>query len=199
MGWIGVAAVLSFATCAMTSLPNIAGQRLEVHDSAAPADAIVVLGAGMMGDGSLNDQSMRRLMHGLLLYKEGFSPLIIFTGPREHGHFSESEVRANIAEKLGLPEEAIIAGIEVDTTRDEAQRVAAILHERHMNHVLLITESLHTRRAKAVFEKAGLSVTASPSDELPDIAGSPMERLMLTIRVFSESAALTYYKLAGFI
>src|ERR1700722_7682641 len=85
MGWIGIAAVLCFAACLMTSLPNIAGHRLEVRDNLSPADAIVVLGAGMMADGSLNDQSMRRLLHGLLLYKDGYAPLIVFTGPREHG------------------------------------------------------------------------------------------------------------------
>jgi uncharacterized SAM-binding protein YcdF (DUF218 family) len=199
MGTLGMVALLSAALCALTPLPNVVGHRFEVQGPPVHADAIVVLGAGLMGNGSLTFDSMQRMLSGLLLYEEGWAPLIVFTGDSQHGRLSESDLRANIAEKLGLAPEAVIGSIAVHTTRDEAQRVAAILGKRGLNRILLVTESLHMRRAKAVFEKSGLTVDPVPSDDLPDIATLPSERLALTFRLLEESTALTYYKLAGYI
>jgi uncharacterized SAM-binding protein YcdF (DUF218 family) len=98
-----------------------------------------------------------------------------------------------------VPATAIIELHDVRTTRDEAQESAAELGRRDLRHVLLVTESLHMKRAKLVFEAAGLTISPASSDNFPSVAKSADERFLLLKRVVVHSFGLLYYGLAGFI
>src|SRR5437588_493788 len=55
------------------------------------------------------------------------------------------------------------------------------------------------RRAKRVFDTAGLTVQPAISTDWISVAASPKDRLWLTMRLMQESAALVYYRVAGYI
>ena len=77
---------------------------------------------------------------------------------------TEGDVLAAQARALGVPADRIaVTGLVVNTA-DEAREVAALLGARQMPHarVLLVTSAFHMRRARQVFQQAGLVVEPFP-------------------------------------
>src|SRR5690242_7822461 len=92
---LGIATFVAFLLCVLTPLPNLLGKYLSVPSTVGPADAIVVLGAGVLIDDSLTDESMRRFISGVSLFKENRAPMIVLLGPvRGRRGRSEAETRA---------------------------------------------------------------------------------------------------------
>lgn len=199
---LGVVTVITFIVVTLTPATNAVGHRLAVtSDRLQPADAIVVLGAGLLRGGALDEESMRRVIAGIELFKKGMAPIIVLSGtarPDSPG-LSEAAVRAKLAESLGIPPGAIFKEETANTTREESIHIARTLRARNAAKVLLVTESLHMRRAEQVFEHAGLAVQSAVSADYPALLVSPGDRLWLAMRVAQESAALIYYHLAGYI
>jgi uncharacterized SAM-binding protein YcdF (DUF218 family) len=183
----------------LTPVVNVGSRAIAIPADVRPADAIVVLGAGMRGDGELSSESLERFFYGVVLYKRGLAPILIVSGPPQGGSRAEASVRADLAVALGIPAAAIGQMPDVNTTRDEAYRCAELLSASGHKHVLLVTEPLHIRRATRVFEAAGLRVSPAPSDNFALNAAAPMERLYAFKSLAVQVAALIYYRMSGFI
>ncbi len=196
---LGVLTILCFFAIVMTPISNIAGKALSVQPELIPADAIVVLGSGLMPDSTLGYESQQRFLYGLRLYKKGLAPLVILSGPARPHTEPESTIRAQIASELGVPRSAILEMPEIKTTREEALEAVSLLKAKNLKHVLLVTEALHMRRSKMIFERVGLRVSAAPSDAFPEYARSALDRLKLMQDVLKHSAGLLYYRIAGYI
>src|SRR5215471_14719356 len=86
--YLGVLTVAAFFITAMTPATNFIGRRLAVMaNDIQPADAIIVLGAGVMGNGALDSESMRRAIAGIRFYKRGLAPILVLSGPgRSENH-----------------------------------------------------------------------------------------------------------------
>src|SRR5262249_16088836 len=126
--------------------------------------------------------------------------LIVFSGPprRDDPQRTEAEQRSVLAQNMGIPVEAILKEETANTRRDEAVRISRLLMHRGLRKILQVTDSLHLRRSKLVFEGTGLYVYPAASDDYSVSAVSPKDRLFLASRVIEESAALAYYRLAGY-
>ena len=200
---LGVLTVAGFLITAMTPLSNVVGRRIAVAShQLQPADAIVVLGAGVMGNGTLDSDSLRRVIAGIQLYKKGLAPIVVLSGsgmgPGTHEE-TEAQMRTGLAESMGVPPAAIIKEETANTTFEESIHISAALHARGAGHILLVTDSLHMRRAMRVFAHAGLDVQPAVSADYPAALTSPQGRLWLAMRIAQESAAMIYYRLAGYI
>jgi uncharacterized SAM-binding protein YcdF (DUF218 family) len=192
---LGALTVVAFVLAAFTSAPRIAARRLALMPDIGPAQAIVVLGASGYRDGTLGDASLRRAVAGIRLYREGLAPRLVFLGM-----VGEAESRARLAISLGVPREAIITESEEPTTRAEAHRIAVVLRDRlGVREILLVTDVLHMRRSRDLFERAGLVVRPAPTDTGVLGAASPERRLLLTRYVAQELAAIAYHKVFGYL
>jgi len=100
---------------------------------------------------------------------------------------------------MGVPPSAILTEESANTTFEEAIHIAAALHQRGAGHILLVTDSLHMRRAMRVFAHAGLVVQPAVSADYPAEPTSAKGRLWLAMRIAQESAAMIYYRVAGYI
>jgi uncharacterized SAM-binding protein YcdF (DUF218 family) len=105
-----------------------------------------------------------RIMHALLLYREGKIKKILITGGSiditGEVHASEAKYLADILRLAQVPEEDIILETKARNTRENAQFSKEILDKKFPNQsYLLITSAFHLRRARACFEKVGLKVT----------------------------------------
>src|SRR5262249_6393935 len=139
------------------------------------------------------------LLFGMRLYKERLAPILMLSGPARPDTAPEATVRARIAVEMGIPQSNILEMTDVQTTHDEATQGWRILSPLGIKHVLLVTESMHMRRSRAVFEASGFMVSAAPSDNLPHMAESPMDRLVLCAKLLMHCAGLIYYRMAGYI
>jgi uncharacterized SAM-binding protein YcdF (DUF218 family) len=193
----GAVALAVFGLLAFTPLAGAVSRRLETTLELRPADAIVVLGAGASRDGQLSNQSLRRLIGGLTLYRRGLAPRVIVMGPTHEGGPVEAEIRADQARDLGIPAEALVIESQGVTTRHEAALAAARLRETGGRRVLLVTGVQHMHRARLLFARAGLEVIPAPVVEISADAERPENRLELARLVVQEAIARMYYRLAG--
>ena len=194
-GWIAVG--LSFAI-ALTPVTNDIARAFEIPSRIEKASAIVVLSAGLKEDGELSDESMRRAILGIALYAKQLAPLVVFSGPGSKVKMpTEAKLRAQMAQELGVPSEAILTVDDARTTLEESVRIADLLSTHGKKRILLVTDSLHMRRASSLFESANYEVLAVPSDPSARTATTVAARLTLARRLTFETAALLYYKMAG--
>jgi uncharacterized SAM-binding protein YcdF (DUF218 family) len=198
----GIATLGLFLVAALTPASNIIGKHIVIRPSEeAPADAIVVPGAGELGRALLSDESMLRVIHGIELYKKGLAPILVLCGAADSDGNGSREVslRAKLAAAMGIPPDAILSEEGANTTYEESLHTSQVLRQRHATRILLVTDSLHMRRAMYVFERTGLRVQPSISADYPSAVVSAKDRLWLTMRILEESAALLYYRVAGYI
>jgi uncharacterized SAM-binding protein YcdF (DUF218 family) len=203
-GWhmirfLGIVTVVAFLLLSFTPLPNVLNRWAGVSARLEPAAAIVVLGGGMEDDGGLSVSSLRRAIHGILLFQRGFAPLLVFSGPvsRPPGR-EEAEVRADMARLLGVSPAAILTETTALTTREEAARMAALLQPRGVSTILLVTSYAHMARSRQLFEKVGFAVQPAPVDD-PSHVDKPEARWGLMRPLVQEFLARTYYRVAGYL
>jgi uncharacterized SAM-binding protein YcdF (DUF218 family) len=195
---LGAVTLALLAVAELTPASEWLARRYAAPEQLAPSDAIVVLGGAFRPDGWLNAASLRRLTHGMLLYRRGLAPLLVFSGDTARRGLSESEIRARFAREMGLPPEAMLQVTGANTTREEALRVAAALAPRGARSILLVSNPFHLVRARAAFERQGFLVRTAPVEEVSLIPEKPWERLVLTESLAQEVAGWLFYRLAGY-
>jgi uncharacterized SAM-binding protein YcdF (DUF218 family) len=172
---LGACAIVVYLVAAFTPLPNRLAAAARIPAELQPADAIVVLGGAVSADRALTDSSLRRAIHGIRLYRQELSPLLVLCGTRTNG-VSEAAVRVDLARELGVPSTAILTVRTARTTREEAEQSAALLIPRGVRRILLVTDPLHMERARAVFVQNGFDVHPAPTVQVLT-AGSGEGRL----------------------
>ncbi|PYM67062.1 MAG: hypothetical protein DMD79_01795 [Candidatus Rokuibacteriota bacterium] len=195
---VGALGVASLLAAAFTSLPSAVARRLEVPPRIEPADAIVALGGDIGPDATLVGSSLRRAVTAIVLERRSLAPLLVFSGVRLENGAEESEARAKLARSLGVPGDRIVTVLGARNTREEAIRVAATLRVRGARRILLVTDSLHLVRARALFEQAGLQVLPAPTDDRLAEVSTPSARVALALHLLQEGLARLYYRVAGY-
>jgi uncharacterized SAM-binding protein YcdF (DUF218 family) len=194
---IGLAALIALSVVVFTPVTGGVSGFLTKPARLEPADAIVVLGAGAQ-NGLLSDTSLRRLIRGIQLYRQGLAPTLVLTGPRTTSAPAEAELRAVLARQLGVPATAIVTETSARTTREEAQRVATVLRGKGITHILLVVDAPVLRRASGVFARAGFDVLPAPATGEATPSG-PERRLERARELLMELCALAYYRIAGYL
>jgi uncharacterized SAM-binding protein YcdF (DUF218 family) len=137
------------------------------------ADAIVLLGGGteapdtprqMVEINSAGD----RVLYAAQLYKAGAAPLIILSG----GNMSYSQARSTTPAQemqamlvgLGVPQEALVLQSQSQNTAEDAYFTSAILTEKQIRTVILVTSAAHMERALMMFASPEISIIPAPTD-----------------------------------
>ncbi len=131
-------------------------------------DAVVVLGGGIWGKGSLRPEdqlhglSMQRTICGVDRFAEGHAPRLVLSGGdgtiTGEGPKEAVEMR-RLAIRLGVPEEAVLIDDRSRTTYENALGVKRVLEG---GSILLVTSASHMARAAGLFRKQGFTVTPAP-------------------------------------
>ncbi|WP_209329428.1 YdcF family protein [Lunatimonas salinarum] len=127
---------------------------------------ILVLGAGATVDERLSPvqqlhiSARLRLIEGCRIWQQTPISNLVVSGSGLPGFISQAEIYAQAAAELGVKVEKIQIVPTPQTTYEEA------LHFKekfpHYDSLILVTSSLHMRRAKRLFESQGLHVIPSP-------------------------------------
>ncbi len=140
------------------------------ENSAANADAIVVLGAGSDSNHALSTHSALRIATGTDLFLNQRAPLLVMTGAGS-AHLKEENSTAKlmriIARGKGIPTSKTQL-IGAKNTHEEAVNTSAVLKPRGINDIILVTDKLHIVRATASFEHAGFNVIPHTSPKPDD-------------------------------
>ena len=163
--------IISCTPLASVLLAGLEGQNPKVELSQLPAaDAILCLGGG--AEPSLSEPTgfhlktgADRLSTALTLAAAGKAPLLILGGggyPHQGKTFSEADaVRDYLAKHVPLKTELHSVGVCSDT-HDESLKVAALMRQRGLKRLLLVTSASHMPRTLAVFRKTDVQVIPVP-------------------------------------
>jgi uncharacterized SAM-binding protein YcdF (DUF218 family) len=194
---LGAVTAAGFLVAAFSPLANVLHRRARITAAPEPAEAIVVLGAGVGPDGILDQVSLRRLLRGIVLYRQGLAPRLVLLGARNLAGVVEAEVRARLAGELAVPASALSLESRAHTTAEEAALSARLLQPQGVRRVLLVTGHYHMPRARRLFEAAGFEVVPAATDELSGEDLRPEGRLRILRVLATERLAGVYNRLTG--
>jgi len=109
-----------------------------------------------------------RVLYAAQLYKAGAAPLIILSG----GNMSYSQERSTTPAQemqamlvgLGVPQEALVLQSQSQNTAEDAYFTSAILTEKQIRTVILVTSAAHMERALMMFASPEISIIPAPTD-----------------------------------
>lgn len=159
-----VAIVFAAAVAWTASLALVV--RASRRDDAAPAQAIIVLGAAQY-DGRPSPVLRARLDHAAALWRRGLAPLVIVTGGIGAGDTtSEAAVGRRYLREAGLPDSAVVA--EATGRESESSLRAAAAHVRGPSpRVILVSDGFHMQRLAVIARRLGLQPLGSPAPGSP--------------------------------
>lgn len=127
----------------IVALPLFIGWYLSPQDPIEKADAIVTVSGG---------DNNARINKTVELYKEGWAPVIIYSGAAAEGEVSNAEAMRNISVKMGVPKSAIILEEKSVDTAENAKFTSAIIKEKGFESIILVTSPYHQRRTMELFK-----------------------------------------------
>ncbi|MGH8054836.1 MAG: YdcF family protein [Stenotrophomonas sp.] len=132
------------------------------RDQAAPADAIIVLGAAAY-DAKPSPVFEERIRHGLDLYRQGYAPKLIFTGGfgGSRARFSESQVARRYALKQKVPAADILIETKSRTTRQNLVEAKQVMAKHDLHRVIVVSDPLHMARALRLSKELDIDALAS--------------------------------------
>ncbi len=218
-GWLAALSGLVLWVC---SMPIMAGwlmsgleqqyPALRLADTRPHAGAIILGGMVSqplpprsyldMGD------AIDRLWHGVRLYRAGKAKTLIVAAGNVgwlEATASEADLLKGLLIDWGVPAEAILIESASRTTYENARNLKPLLAGKVQGPLLLVTSAGHMPRAVAVFAKAGIAVTPSPTDFRNAGTRAPglldflprVKALDDTSRALWEWLGLFYYRLRG--
>ncbi len=151
-------ALLAWTSFSAWSIYNYAAYSDEVK-----AGGIVVLGAAAWED-QPSPVFRERINHAVQLYKDGYAPIIVFTGGKGEGEeLAESEVAKQYALKCGVGTEAILIETRSETTEQNLYYAGKLAADHHLTTLILVSDPLHMKRAMLIAQDMGLQVYSSPT------------------------------------
>ena len=175
--WLRVLATLPLAACVLASLPVVANQLVRWQESRVPArnfctpplpSTIVVLSGGIAYEpanasdyAALGESSLRRLFAGVERFDAQANGRLVISGGEGQYGIAESALMGALAQRLGVPADAISLESASHSTWQNAQFVRALDIPQRIE---LVTSALHLPRAVYAFEQAGFEVCAAPAD-----------------------------------
>jgi len=136
------------------------GHWLDVSDPLAKADAIV----------AISGDTGARAETAIALWKQGYAPLLIFSGgSSDPQSVASAELMKRAAVAAGVPADAIAVEGASATTEENAERVAELMKSRGLVSAILVTSPYHQRRAAMLFERefgrVALTFRNHPADD----------------------------------
>lgn len=114
------------------------------EDPLAPADALVVLAGDSAAGG--------RLQRAVELYRQGWAPRLILSGPPFRSYLNESQLMEREALAAGLPATALVAVAHAaPSTLEEAPVLLEAAAELGACRLLIVSSSFHVPRVRAIY------------------------------------------------
>ena len=168
-------------------------------EQARPVDAIVVMGAAQY-DGRPSPQLAARLDHVVEIWPDDNAPLVVVTGGNQPGdRFTEAQASATYLTERGIPESVILLENDGSDTIDSLDRVAAMLDERGLDTVLIVTDPYHALRSRMVAEEHGLTAYVSPTETSVVTGANSLSRHLKEAAVISVARVVGFGWLSGLI
>lgn len=160
MTWFRRIAVILIALAALIVVVTLGlGWFVAPQDDLEKSDAIVVVSGG---------DTVRRTDEGVRLWKDGWAPLLVFSGAAADRGTSNAAVMRERAISQGVPASAILVEERSGTTAENARLLKPILEAQDVDQAILVSSPYHTRRVKETFRQQyrdSLEIIARPAPD----------------------------------
>lgn len=172
------AIVVLYVVVQVTAIADWIVRPLQRPDTGGNADAIVVLGADYWKPCGVSVPAFRRTMKGVDLWRAGRAPVLVFTGgpTRASRGIPVGVEMADLARRLGVPPDAIVLEVDSRNTWENALFSSRVLGAKGIRRVVVVTDSIHMRRAEGSFLRAGFEVERA---SVPQVCVSSSNLAML--------------------
>ena len=163
------------------------------RDERPRADAIVVMGAAQY-DGRPSPIFAARLDHAIELFHDGIAPRLIVTGGKQEGDRTTEAATARIyAVQNDVPDEAILAEDQSQTTLQAIRGVAGLMRDQGFRSAVFVSDPSHMLRVLRMASDEGITAFGSPTRT------SPLERdaVRRVDAIVHEIGALAFYFVSG--
>ena len=149
------AVTLIFAAVINLAVVMGGGRNIVSEEEAAEkgADCIIVLGAGLLPDGTPNRMLCDRLDKAIELYMSGAADKMIMSGDHGKKNYDEVNAMKNYALDRGVPDDDVFMDHAGFSTYETMYRAKAIFR---VERPIIVTQKYHLYRAVYVAEKLGL-------------------------------------------
>ena len=162
------------------------------RDEAAPADAIVVMGAAQY-DGHPSPVFRARLDHAATLFRRGLAPLVIVTGGVGLGDtVSEAVVGRRYLLAAGLRGTAVEAESAGRTSAPSVAAAAGRVRGRGGSRAIFVSAGFHMLRLAFLARRFGVHALGSPAPDSPILSNSRRELGYLLAESVKAPAALLF-------
>lgn len=127
------------------------------------ADCIVVPGARVLPDRTLGPSVRARVEHAMELYRQGWAPVLVFTGGPGASGPVEAECARDYAVQHGIPPEACFLEDRSHSTRENFFYARRVMRAHGWSKCLVVTDPFHSERAVTIARRFGLDAYPAPS------------------------------------
>jgi uncharacterized SAM-binding protein YcdF (DUF218 family) len=132
-------------------------------DYRQPVDAVVVLGAQVLPDGTPSLALQDRLDTAIGLYEQGYTPVLIMSGGIDVEGVSEAVAMKNYAASRGVPEQVILVDEYGNSTQATARNTIELAREQGFEQLGVTSSFYHMARIKMLYLAYGLDVLTVPA------------------------------------
>ncbi|MEU3015756.1 YdcF family protein [Nocardia asteroides] len=156
---------------AANSVAGVAG--IDLPETYGPETAIVVLGFGLLPDGTMRAELGNRLHAALIQAFMSPSSPVIVTGGNPRNGVTEAQVMANWLTARGVAGQRIFTETQAGSTVQNALFSAKLMEMLGVHKAVLITSADHMRRALDNFVAAGIPVVATMTPDAAPLWAKP--------------------------
>ena len=189
--------LLAFLMQVVPLVPAIANRLADRWDDPR-GEVLVVLGADMVGDGTLGMGSYWRAVYGVRAYRKHPFRKVIVCGGAAGSNRSVAAAMAEFMQALGVPREVLVLEGKSRSTRENALFTKELL-PGESRRVVLVTSDFHMWRSRRVFEKVGMEVVAMPFPDVGKRWSGWTQRWQCGWDVSGELVKIGYYWMKGWI
>jgi uncharacterized SAM-binding protein YcdF (DUF218 family) len=177
--WRPLFGLLLLLTCAGSSYLAYTINSYAAYDATRPADAAVVLGAGVWR-GRPSPVFRERINHGIKLYQDGYVDTLIFTGGiGSRDEKSEAAVAREYAMAQGIPAEAILIEEHSTSTVENLSHAQEVAQANDIETFLLVSTPYHMKRAVNIADDLGMEAYSSPTRTIRWINSATKTRALI--------------------
>jgi uncharacterized SAM-binding protein YcdF (DUF218 family) len=149
------------------------------REGAAPADAIVVMGAAQY-NGRPSPVFKARLDHAAALYRRRLAPRLVVAGGVGAGDtVSEADVGRRYLLRPGIDSSAVVAIDTGRSTEPSLRAVATWIHAHGGSRAILVSDGFHMLRLCIIARRFGLLPYGSPARASPIASNRRLEATYL--------------------
>ena len=164
LGWILIL-VLILGGINLYVIFKVKGRIVPLEQAAGiKADCVLVLGAGVRGDGAPTPMLKDRLTQGIALYQDGASDRLLMSGDHGTPEYDEVNAMKQFAVDSGVPSEKVFMDHAGFSTYESVYRAQAVFQAKK---VIIVSQGYHLYRALYVADALGLEAYGVTADLQP--------------------------------